>query len=115
MTYKNEVLNGDSMGWYNYNPKDVVRVYEDKDFIVDYNTSGKMYRVSVFEDDHFKDEFWFDAYEKKEVDNRIEKIIDKLGKLQFRFKIKMTKQRLYLNANGVEHLFDLLIDWIKGL
>lgn len=54
------------MGWYNYNPKDVVRVYEDKDFIVDYNKSGKMYRVSVFDDDHFKDEFWFDAYGEKE-------------------------------------------------
>ena len=50
------------MGWYNYNPKDVVRIYEDKDFIVDYNKSGKMYRISVFEDDHFKDEFWFDEY-----------------------------------------------------
>ena len=55
------------MGWYNYNPKDVVRIYEDRDFIVDYNKSGKMYRVSVFEDDHFKDEFWFDAYEDKEL------------------------------------------------
>ena len=53
------------MGWYNYNPKDVVRVYEDKDFIVDYNTSGRMYRISIFEDGHFKDEFWFNEYKEE--------------------------------------------------
>lgn len=50
------------MGWYNYNPKDVVNVYEDEYVVVDYNKSGKMYRVSIFEDCHFVDEFWFDEY-----------------------------------------------------
>ena len=56
------------MGWYNLNPKDNVIVFNSEDFIVDYNKSGKMYRVSVFEDCHFKDEFWFDAYEEKELE-----------------------------------------------
>lgn len=50
------------MGWYSYNPKDVVRVYEDEYVAVDYNKSGKMYRVTIFEDGHFVDEFWFDEY-----------------------------------------------------
>ena len=59
---KNKILNGEVMGWYNYNPKDVVNVYEDEYVVVDYNKSGKMYRVTIFEDGHFVDEFWFDEY-----------------------------------------------------
>lgn len=54
-----------SMGWYSYNPKDVVRVYEDEYVAVDYNKSGKMYRVTIFEDGHFVDEFWFDEYKEQ--------------------------------------------------
>lgn len=53
------------MGWYSYNPKDVVRVYEDEYVAVDYNKSGKMYRVTIFEDGHFVDEFWFDEYKEQ--------------------------------------------------
>lgn len=53
------------MGWYNYNPNEVVRVYEDECVVVDYNKVGKMYRVSIFEDGHFKDEFWFDEYKEE--------------------------------------------------
>ena len=53
------------MSWYNCNPKDTVRVYEDEYVIVDYNKSGKMYRVSIFEDGHFNDEFWFNEYKEE--------------------------------------------------
>lgn len=41
------------------------RIYESDNFIVDYDTKRKLYRVSYFENGHFKDECWFDAYEEK--------------------------------------------------
>jgi hypothetical protein len=41
----------------------VVRVYDSDDVQVDYDKNRGMYRVSVFKDGHFKDEFWFDGYE----------------------------------------------------
>ena len=44
----------------------LIRVSESDDWIVDYDKERGMYRVSYFEDCHFKDEFWFDAYEEKE-------------------------------------------------
>ena len=43
------------------------RIYENDNFIVDYDTKRKLYRVSYFENGHFKDEIWFDAYEEKEA------------------------------------------------
>ena len=55
------------LGWYNYNYKDTVKVYEDEFVTVDYNKVGKMYRVTMFEEGHFIDEFWFNAYEEKEL------------------------------------------------
>ena len=54
------------MDWYNYNPKDVVNIYEDECVAVDYNKNGKMYRVTIYEGGHFKDEFWFDEYKEEQ-------------------------------------------------
>jgi hypothetical protein len=45
----------------------LIRISESDDSIVDYDKERGMYRVSIFEDGHFKDEIWFDAYEDKEV------------------------------------------------
>lgn len=45
----------------------LIRISESDDWIVDYDRGRGMYRVSYFEDGHFKDEYWFDAYEEKEV------------------------------------------------
>lgn len=45
-----------------------VRILESDDWIVDYDKEKNKYRVSYFEDFHFVDEIWFDAYENKEVD-----------------------------------------------
>lgn len=45
----------------------LIRIASSDDFIVDYDHSRGMYRVSVFKDYHFQDEYWFDAYEEKEV------------------------------------------------
>ena len=55
--------------WYTgCKPKDIIRIDISEDFIVDYDKARGMYRVSVFDDGHFWDEFWFDCYEEKEVE-----------------------------------------------
>lgn len=92
-----------------------VRILESDDWIIDYCKETNRYRVSYFEDNHFVDDILFDAYEEKEIDNRINEIIDYLEVLKLRFKIKMTKQRLYFDANSLEYLINLLINWIKEL
>lgn len=45
----------------------LIRISESDDWIVDYDKERGMYRVSYFQDNHFVDEFWFDAYEEKEI------------------------------------------------
>lgn len=55
--------------WYAGKPEDIIRIDASDDFVVDYDKSRGMYRVSVFDDGHFWDEFWFDAYEENELDN----------------------------------------------
>lgn len=65
--------------------EDIIRIYETDDFIVDYDKYRRMYRVSIFKDHHFWDEFWFDAYEEKEIDDRIEKIIDKSESIEKKY------------------------------
>lgn len=45
----------------------LIRISEQRDWIIDYDPECGMYRVSYFQDNHFVDECWFDAYEDKEV------------------------------------------------
>ena len=45
----------------------MIRISEQQDWCVDYDTERGMYRVSYFQDNHFVDECWFDAYCKTEV------------------------------------------------
>ena len=52
--------------WYSGKSEYIIRIDISDDFIVDYDKSRGMYRVSIFEDGHFLDEVWFDAYEEKE-------------------------------------------------
>ena len=56
--------------WYaaKLSDMDVVRTHDSDDFVVDYDKSRGMYRVTIFKDGHFWDEVWFDAYEEKELD-----------------------------------------------
>ena len=58
--------------WYagKLSDMDVIRISENDDWIVDYDRSRGMYRVSYFQDNHFKNECWFDAYEEKEYFTR---------------------------------------------
>ena len=43
------------------------RICLSDDFEVHYDPERGMYRLSAFEDGHYKDEYWFDAYEEKEL------------------------------------------------
>ena len=45
----------------------LIRIAESDNFVVDYDKDRGMYRVSYFEDHHYKDEFWFDKYEDKPI------------------------------------------------
>ena len=45
----------------------LIRISKSDDWIVDYDRERGMYRVSYFEDNHFKDEYWFDCFEEKEL------------------------------------------------
>lgn len=45
----------------------LIRISESNDWVVDYDKSRGMYRVSYFQDNHFVDEHWFDTYKEKEV------------------------------------------------
>lgn len=49
----------------------LIRIDVSDDFIVDYDKERGMYRVSYFQDNHFQDEIWFDAYEDKEIDEGV--------------------------------------------
>lgn len=55
----------------------LIRIAESDDFIVDYDRSRGMYRVSVFANYHWQDELWFDAYDEKELPRKTGYWIDK--------------------------------------
>lgn len=67
----------------------LIRISESDDWIVDYDRERGMYRVSYFEDNHFKDEYWFDCYEEKEPfiidfshlsDEEVKRMVDEMSK-----------------------------------
>lgn len=90
-------------------------VSESDNFVVHYDPMRGMYRVTVFNDGHFWDEYWFDAYEEKEIDNRIEKIINKLEEIKIAIKEKIPESRRNLDEKSLGYFLDKLIDWIKEL
>ena len=49
--------------------KQTVRIFENDNFIVDYDDKKKKYRVSTFENNHYCDECEFDAYEGTKENN----------------------------------------------
>lgn len=46
----------------------LIRICESNRFVVDYDPDRGMYRLSTFKDNHFEDEYWFDAYREAEVE-----------------------------------------------
>ena len=98
-----------------------IKIYSNDIFDIYYDKDTKRYHIDVFDDGHYWDEVWFDAYkaidthEEKEIDNRVEKIIDKLEEIKTTIREKIPEKRRNLNENGIEHFLDKLIDWIKRL
>lgn len=59
--------------WYisNYKSKDIIRIKDTENFVVEYDKSMDMYRVSYFEDNHFVDEICFSNAQTKKILNYI--------------------------------------------
>ena len=98
--------------WYAGKAEDMIRIDISDDFVVDYDRSRGMYRVSVFDDGHFWDEFWFDAYEEKEVDRRIEEIIEFLEYLK---RLNEIKSIISKNRSIVPDPLDFRTDEKKAI
>ncbi len=47
---------------------ELIRVLDTGDFVVDYDKEHDRYRVSVFQDCHYQDECWFNAYRDEQVE-----------------------------------------------
>lgn len=45
----------------------LIRISEGQDFTVDYDRERGMYRVSILENGHCKESYWFDCYEEREL------------------------------------------------
>lgn len=90
----------------------LIEILNKDEWAVQYDKENNRYRVSYFEDFHFCDEIWFDAYEDKEVDDRIEKIIEKLEHNKEVFKKEFNRK---MSIAGFEYYLNLLINWIKEL
>ena len=78
----------------------LIRISERDGWVVDYDRDRGMYRVSYFEDCHFVDECWFDAYEEKEVPKKWYFFKDRLPKLSKLVEVKIIvdgEERYYLD------------------
>lgn len=99
------------------NEQSFVLIYSNDTFDVYYDKDTKRYHIDVFDDGHYWDEVWFDAYkaidanEEKEADNRVERIIDKLTSI----KEEILRKNLIFDEIGVRYFINALINWIKGL
>lgn len=91
---------------------ELIKICESDDWCIDYDIEHGMYRVSYFEYGHFVNDYWFNAY--KEVDNRIEKIIDKLEDVKTKSKDIMGEHK-HINAKLLGVILDRLITYIKEL
>lgn len=91
----------------------LIRISESDDWIVDYDKERGMYRVSYFEDCHFVDEYWFDAYEEREVINKTE-LIGYLETVKENGQ-RILGNRLYLGKKQFEYLMNQLITKIEEI
>lgn len=59
----------------------LIKVFENDNFIIDYDKDNKKYRVSYFEDHHFKEECWFDEYGVLDCSDIPDEVIDKFNSI----------------------------------
>lgn len=98
--------------WYaSGKPEDIIRIDISDNFIVDYDKARGMYRVSVFDDGHFWDEFWFDAYEERELSSN-EVVLHLYWKTFIRGAAELTE---YMRKNYQNGIFPSdITDVLKG-
>lgn len=91
----------------------LIEILNKDEWTVQYDKENNRYRVSYFEEFHFCDEIWFDAFEDKEIDDKVDKIIEKLECNKKVFVRDFPHRKMTIN--GFVAYIDLLIDWIKDL
>lgn len=79
----------------------LLRILENDDWIVDYDRKRGMYRVSYFEDNHFKDECWFDCFEERELSS-IERYIHDYASVYINGAVEFMKYVKRYYENDVE-------------
>ena len=92
----------------------LIRISESYDWIVDYDRERGMYRVSYFEDCHFKDECWFDCYEERELSSH-ETILHLYWKTFIRGAAELTEfmRKNYRNGIFPSEMTDILKEFCK--
>lgn len=99
------------------NEQTFICIYSNDTFDVYYDKDTKRYHIDVFDDGHYWDKVWFDAYEaidaneEKEIDNKVEKIVNKLTSI----KEEILRKNLIFDEIGVRYFINTLINWINGL
>lgn len=89
----------------------LLRILENDDWIVDYDRERGQYRVSYFEDNHFRDELWFDCFEEKEVTNKTE-LIGLLELLKKNSKDVLVEHK-YVSGEQFRYILDRIIKFIN--
>ena len=84
----------------------MIRISETDDCVIDYDKERNMFRVSIFENNHFLEEYWLDAYENKETSKDTPMPIERFVKPMFQHNAWWTgrcprcNQILSYNFNG---------------
>ncbi len=90
----------------------LIRILEEQDLIVDYDPENGKYRVSVFENNHFQEEYWFEAHDDKEIPKNIKEEFDKPIRDLFGVAV-MFCLAMNLNNNGCKNCPVILCDYEK--
>ena len=89
----------------------LIRISESNDWFVDYDRERGMYRVSYFQDNHFIDEHWFDAYEEKKLDKSFPQTIGDITYYSKAELFEWVKNQQKINQERIyDHVWDMYID-----
>ena len=89
----------------------LIRISVSDDWIVDYDKERGMYRVSYFQDNHFVDEHWFDAYEEKELDMNFPQTIGDITYYNKAELFEWVENQQKINDKRIyDHIWDMYID-----
>ena len=81
----------------------LIKIFENDDFVVDYDKENGRYRVSYFEDCHFNEECWF--YEYKEEKRSLQEVIRNVEPI--------SQERIKMALGQMETMDDVIGDVVK--